>query len=277
MKRWILAIVACLLGFVPSVSASATTVHVVTFFSNGNSGPNETASESGTTSKALTSFNSLVPTFTNSGYVFLNWNTAQNGSGTTYVNGQTFSFASNLVLYAQWTPVFHNVGFLENRSTADKVFASETKNASTPLTLFSNLSPAFSNPGYAFAAWNTKANGSGTTYLDGASYSFKSDLVLYAQWVKVIAASAPLVLVGVVRHSRDQTTIQRLATTINSRHFHRIEVVQVGAAKSGPASATKVASSLTQLLLQRGGPEVTVVIRRVGNIGSLNFAEVFAS
>lgn len=42
---------------------------------------------------------------------------------------------------------------------------------------------AFSNPGYAFAGWNTLAGGGGTAYADGAIYSFAASVTLYAQWV----------------------------------------------------------------------------------------------
>ena len=37
--------------------------------------------------------------------------------------------------------------------------------------------------GYSFAGWNTKADGSGTAYADGGSFSIDtSDVILYAQW-----------------------------------------------------------------------------------------------
>jgi len=41
---------------------------------------------------------------------------------------------------------------------------------------------AFTRAGYTFAGWNTNADGSGTTYTDGATYSFAADATLYAQW-----------------------------------------------------------------------------------------------
>ena len=277
MKRSLFAALACLPVLLVPSTASATAEHSVTFFSNGSSGVNESASEVGNATKALTSFNSLVPAFTNAGYVFLDWNTSSNGSGTTYSNGASYSFASNLVLYAQWVPVFHGVTFLENRTTSDSTLASETKNSAAPLTLFSKLNPSFSNPGYAFVSWNTKANGSGASYLDGATYSFKANIVLYAQWTKVIATAIPLTLVGVVGRTHSPTTIQELALAISSKHFHRIEVVQVGRAKGGLSSVTALASSLVKLILQRAGHGVTMVVHQVGKVGNLNFAEVFAS
>lgn len=42
---------------------------------------------------------------------------------------------------------------------------------------------AFTRTGYAFSGWNTKADGSGTAYADGASVSLDSDITLYAQWI----------------------------------------------------------------------------------------------
>jgi uncharacterized repeat protein (TIGR02543 family) len=44
--------------------------------------------------------------------------------------------------------------------------------------------------GYTFAGWNTSANGSGTTYADGASFPFTADTVLYAQWTLIPVATA---------------------------------------------------------------------------------------
>lgn len=41
-------------------------------------------------------------TFTYSGHSFDGWNTAENGSGTAYRPGETFSLNGNLTLYAQW-------------------------------------------------------------------------------------------------------------------------------------------------------------------------------
>ena len=38
------------------------------------------------------------------------------------------------------------------------------------------------NVGYTFAGWNTKADGTGTSYLPGANYVFSTSETLYAQW-----------------------------------------------------------------------------------------------
>ena len=36
--------------------------------------------------------------------------------------------------------------------------------------------------GYTFVNWNTKSDGSGTSYVSGATYSTNANLTLYAQW-----------------------------------------------------------------------------------------------
>ena len=53
----------------------------------------------------------------------------------------------------------------------------QTTNAATALT-----ANTFTRTGYTFAGWNTAANGTGTAYADGATYTFTADITLYAQW-----------------------------------------------------------------------------------------------
>jgi len=130
----------------------------------------------------LTLFQDLSPSFSNSGHFFKDWNTSKDGSGTSYSDGQFYSFASDLALYAQWTSSFHPVTFQENDSLSDPVETYQSDNLATPLTSFSALAPRFSNPGYTFNGWNTTAVGSGTSYSDGETYSFATDMTLYAQW-----------------------------------------------------------------------------------------------
>ena len=51
--------------------------------------------------------------------------------------------------------------------------------ANVPTALTAN---AFTRTGYTFSGWNTAASGSGTSYANGAIYSFAADITLYAQW-----------------------------------------------------------------------------------------------
>ena len=51
---------------------------------------------------------------------------------------------------------------------------------------------AFTRDGYIFKEWNTKADGTGTSYTDGASYTATADITLYAQWTVFTQPNAPV-------------------------------------------------------------------------------------
>ena len=80
--------------------------YTVTYAGNGSTGgvvPTDgTAYVAGATVTVLGNTGSLVQT----GSTFLGWNTAANGSGSTYAPAATFAMGSaNVTLYAQWTTV----------------------------------------------------------------------------------------------------------------------------------------------------------------------------
>ena len=142
--------------------------HTVTFNSNGGTG-----SMSNQIANVPTTLTANA--FTRTGYIFSGWNTAANGSGTSYADGATYSFAADITLFAQWTANNHTVTFNSNGGTGSM----SNQIANVPTTLTAN---AFTRTGYIFSGWNTAANGSGTSYADGATYSFAADITLYAQW-----------------------------------------------------------------------------------------------
>jgi uncharacterized repeat protein (TIGR02543 family) len=51
--------------------------------------------------------------------------------------------------------------------------------------------------GFSFAGWNTEANGSGTSYSQGNTFTINSNTILYAQWTSVPPPSAPTSLSSV--------------------------------------------------------------------------------
>jgi hypothetical protein len=80
------------------------TTYTVTYYGNENTGgtaPTDTNSPyvSGASVTVLGNTGNLVK----SGNTFTGWNTAANGSGTTYQAGNTFPITGNTVLYAKWT------------------------------------------------------------------------------------------------------------------------------------------------------------------------------
>lgn len=81
---------------------NASGAYSATYNGNGNTSgvvpvDNSTYSSGGSVTVAANS-GSLAKT----GYTFAGWNTASDGSGTSYLPGSTFAINSNTILYAQW-------------------------------------------------------------------------------------------------------------------------------------------------------------------------------
>jgi uncharacterized repeat protein (TIGR02543 family) len=70
----------------------------------------------------------------------------------------------------------HTVTFDSNSGSG--LMADETENA--PTALETNI---LTRTGYTFSGWNTAADGSGTSYADGAIYPFTASVTIYAQWI----------------------------------------------------------------------------------------------
>jgi uncharacterized repeat protein (TIGR02543 family)/LPXTG-motif cell wall-anchored protein len=70
---------------------------------------------------------------TRTDYAFTHWNTAADGSGTSYDAGSTFSITEDTTLYAQWTPITWKLQLTKQSDHGDRLadvrFALYTKNA----------------------------------------------------------------------------------------------------------------------------------------------------
>ncbi len=162
--------------------------YTVTYNGNANTGgsvPVDSSSpyEVGSSVTIAGNSGSLVRTF----YVFAGWNTAANGSGTPYAQGGSFFIDADVVLYAQWTPVLYTVVYNSNTATGGAVptDSSSPYLAGSSVTVAGNTG-SLAKTDYTFAGWNTAANGSGTPYAQGGSFSIGADVVLYAQWTPVL-------------------------------------------------------------------------------------------
>ena len=126
-------------------------------------------------------------TFTNEGYFFVGWNTRADGNGEAYDDGATVldlpkAASASVTLYAQWIQIY-DVEFDANGGTGNmekQRFVYEAE----PTVLTKNT---FTREGYTFVGWNTKADGSGTTYADEEKVRNLTDeaggkVTLYAQW-----------------------------------------------------------------------------------------------
>lgn len=120
------------------------------------------------------------------GYEFTGWNTASDGSGTSYNDKDTISKLTDedgkvITLYAQWKPVTYTIYYEDN-------YVGGTQSTSSDV-IFENsatLAAAFTRDGYQFTGWNTEADGTGDAYAAGEVVTNISpdgeDVTLYAQW-----------------------------------------------------------------------------------------------
>ena len=131
-------------------------------------------------------------TYTRFGCRFSGWNTAADGSGTAYSDGQIYDFFSSLTLHAQWQferPI--TIRFDANGGQGSQ--ANLNAGGGVPASLPAN---GLTRSGYAFVGWNSASNGSGIAYADGSMVTFEADQTLYAQWVPLITNLTPSVFAG---------------------------------------------------------------------------------
>lgn len=82
-------------------------------------------------------------------------------------------------LEAVWSDSYNSVTFDANNGSGTMKSIKIIKDKSSRLKY--NL---FERPGYTFTGWNTKADGTGTSYTNGQKISLTEDITLYAQWIK---------------------------------------------------------------------------------------------
>ena len=127
--------------------------------------------------------------FSNGAKVFGGWNTAANGTGTSYPAGSEYTMpgAGTVTLYAQWIDPATTYTLTYNAGTGGSGTAPAsptTYSANAPATILGNTGPfTNSDPTKTFYGWNTAANGTGTSYPAGSTLTMTANTTLYAQWV----------------------------------------------------------------------------------------------
>lgn len=114
------------------------------------------------------------------GYNFSKW-TNNNGTSISTNSSYTFTISDNVSLTANATKKTYTISYNANGGSGAP--SSQTKTYGTALTL-SSTKPT--RTGYTFKNWNTKSDGSGTTYAAGASYTSNAAATLYAQWTPYV-------------------------------------------------------------------------------------------
>jgi uncharacterized repeat protein (TIGR02543 family) len=122
-------------------------------------------------------------------FTFSGWNTAADGLGAAHAAGSTFVVSSNMTLYAQWAPVpNYTITYDFNGGTGTLPASSGSALPSgSGATVAGGAS--MSRAGFAFAGWNTAADGLGAAHAAGSTFVVSSNLTLYAQWTPLYTVS----------------------------------------------------------------------------------------
>jgi uncharacterized repeat protein (TIGR02543 family) len=159
--------------------------YTVAYNGNGGSGTVEPTSHVYDAEQNL-----AANSFARTGYVFAGWSARADGGGASYNEGAGVTNLSSLngavvTLYARWTPVAYTVAYNGNGGSGAVEPASHAYDAEQNLAANS-----FSRTGYAFAGWNTRADGGGTSYNEGAGVKNLSSVngaavTMYAIWTPI--------------------------------------------------------------------------------------------
>lgn len=115
------------------------------------------------------------------GYRFLGWyTTPQDGSN---LYDWNTPLTGSVTVYAHWERLKASVIYDRNAKDAKGSHANTPGWQYTDVTIPPDTSKSFTRAGYKFMGWNTRADGKGTNYADGAQIPLQDkDITLYAQW-----------------------------------------------------------------------------------------------
>ena len=151
--------------------------YTITFSANNGTGARKSQTVTFGTSANLDS-----NSFEYTGYRFAGWNTAQDGSGSSYSDGGDFSVTetSDITLYAQW--VENDRYIISYANTRGATNTNPTSYRGIEGATLSDLSLT----GYIFEGWYSEAdadgNGTGTKITGWGANEKSGDITLYAKW-----------------------------------------------------------------------------------------------
>ena len=145
-----------------------------------------------------------------------------------------------------WSETVYTISFDANGGSGSMDPQKSVEGAA--VTLASN---AFTNGSYDFAEWNTAADGSGTSYADGATITPTADMTLYAQWAK-----------GNLRISTSSSIPDGASSEEQSRTFtYKVTLTKDNAELTGNytvTGATETSISSGDTLTISGGDSATI-------------------
>jgi uncharacterized repeat protein (TIGR02543 family) len=174
-----------------------------------------------------------LPTPTRTGYTFAGWYSDSGLTSKIGNGGSTYRPAKDITLYAKWTANTYTVKYDGNGATSGStVSSSHTYNVAKALT-----ANGFARTGYTFNGWNTKADGTGTSYANSASVinltsTNGATITLYAQWTAntyTITYDNNYLNNTIITNSTDISAYTAYQTSIKSRESTQDTGVGCGA------------------------------------------------
>jgi|GEM_PF-2877020 len=206
--------------------------YTVQYHSNGGSGTLIDAGSSYAAGAAVTVLEN-ADDFVRANWHFTGWNTAADGSGTAYAGGGTDSFimpASNVVLYAQWSPGQHTVTF---KVGANGIMTPDTAIETVTHGAFVSAVPAITaNNRYTFLGWSMNGGSSYYSSSDIQTMPIMEDIEFTAQYQRTTTtgnsgggtsyATARLVVKGTDITSNGDNVIYGYTTTAVVGHMETV-------------------------------------------------------
>lgn len=163
-------------------------------------------------------------TFENAGFTFDSWNTERDGSGLTYLTGQSgIQFTVNTNLYAIWRSntryvvSFDYQGGAEygSESTPNKEVIQGEAYGALPIQVYKD--------GYIFGGWFTLRNGEGTKITQDTIFDKTYNETLYAYWIgnSVTISFDPLEGAGTIAPIQTRTGESFVLPTNSNSEFYR--------------------------------------------------------
>jgi uncharacterized repeat protein (TIGR02543 family) len=119
----------------------------------------------------------------------------------------------------QAIPITYTVIYNGNTSTSGTgpIDGSSPYAADSTVIILGNSGspPVLAKSGFTFAGWNTSANGSGTAYSQGNTFTINANTTLYAQWTSVPTLSAPTSLSSVGGNQAAYILFTQIGTATN--------------------------------------------------------------
>jgi len=110
------------------------------------------------------------------GFIFKNWNTKEDGSGTTLTSGDTYDGSEGYILYAIYEETNYTVNYDLQGGNNEKIVS-----VTNPYTKeFNVTSEVPEKVGYKFIEWNTKSDGTGISLDANEVYDRSDGFTLYA-------------------------------------------------------------------------------------------------